>query len=64
MLKVAGLPEPSQNKPDDTIPFFISKKCMDLNGLSNKTAAHRLPLAEKRGLYERKNERGVATPTM
>lgn len=37
---------------------------MDLNGLSNKTAAHRLPLAEKRGLYERKNERGVATPTM
>jgi len=66
VLKVAGLPEPSQNKPDDTIPFLFSEKVWNIviaseseaisRGFSNKTAARRLHLAGKRGLYERKKD--------
>jgi len=29
VLKVAGLPEPPDNEPNDTIPFLFSKKCME-----------------------------------
>ena len=29
VLKVAGLPEPSQQKPDDTMPFLLSEKSME-----------------------------------
>jgi hypothetical protein len=32
VLKVAGLPEPPDNEPSDTMPFLFPEKCMDLLG--------------------------------
>ena len=43
MPKVAGLPEPSQHKPSDTIPFLYPEK--DL--VANTNTAHRLLTAER-----------------
>jgi len=34
VLKVAGLPEPPDNEPSDTIPFFVLTKSMGLERFS------------------------------
>ena len=76
VLEVAGLPEPPDNEPSDTMPFFVSRKkygsqrwsfwsvaegetiesiefvfaceCDAISiGFLNRTAACRLPLAER-----------------